>query len=69
MDTMGQDIRFARRLLWKNSNNQDLTRPDEKTVYFTVVGVVGSVKLRAMVDPDERVGAYFFPTTRAPLQD
>ncbi|MFZ0426732.1 MAG: FtsX-like permease family protein, partial [Acidobacteriota bacterium] len=52
--------------MWRPNNPQDLTQPDEKTVYFTVVGVVGSVKLRALVDPDERVGAYFFPYTQDP---
>ena len=65
------DERLARRFwpnenpigkrMWKPNNPQNLTQPDEKTVYFTVVGVVGSIKLKAMVDPDERVGAYFYP--------
>jgi len=31
-----------------------------------VAGVVGSVKLRALVDPDERVGAYYFPFRQSP---
>ena len=49
------------RRMWKPDNVEDLARPGKNAVFYTVVGVVGSVKLRAMVDPDERVGAYFFP--------
>lgn len=70
------DERLARRFwpnedpigkrMWKPNNPQNLTQPDEKTVYLTVVGVVGSVKLRAMIDPDERVGAYIYPYAQRP---
>jgi predicted permease len=44
----------------------DLMAITEETEFLTVVGVVGSVKLRALIDPDERVGAYYFPYEQRP---
>jgi predicted permease len=47
--------------MWRPSSAQDLVHPDEKSRWFAVVGVVHSVKIQALVDTDERVGAYYFP--------
>ncbi len=47
-------------------NMEDLTATSENTRFFDVVGVVGSVKFRALVDPDERVGAYYHPFQQSP---
>jgi len=65
------DDRLARRFwgnagpvgkrMWRPSSAQNLIHPDATTQYYAVVGVVRSVKLRALVDTDERVGAYYFP--------
>lgn len=40
--------------------------PGPDTVFVTVVGVVGDMKLRGPVDNDGRVGSYFFPFAQAP---
>ena len=40
---------------------EDLVRPGPKSTYLTVVGVVKSYKLQALVGGDTRYGAYFFP--------
>ena len=40
----------------------------EDTVFLTVVGVVGDVRLRALVDTDARVGAYYFPYHQRPTR-
>ena len=54
------------RRMWRSGGPDDLIQPGANTRWYTVVGVVGSVKLRALVDPDERVGAYFFPYQQDP---
>jgi predicted permease len=48
------------------SNPQDLMAIDENTRFFTVVGVVGEVKQRNLVDLVEPVGAYYFPYQQDP---
>ncbi len=71
------DQRLARRFwpgkspigqrMWKPKSAEALAHPDAtNTERFTVMGVVGSVKLRALVDTDERVGAYYFPFAQFP---
>ena len=52
--------------MWRPSRAEDLVQPGKDVKWFTVVGVVKSSKLRALVDPDERVGAYFFPHAQDP---
>jgi predicted permease len=52
--------------MWQPSKAEDLVQPSKNVQWFTVVGVVKSTKLRALVDPDERVGAYFFPDAQNP---
>jgi predicted permease len=52
--------------MWRPSSAQDFVHPDEKSQWYTVVGVVHSVKIQALVDTDERVGAYFFPYAQSP---
>jgi predicted permease len=54
------------RRMWRPGGPDDLIQPGANTRWYTVVGVVGSVKHRALVDPDERVGAYFFPYRQDP---
>jgi predicted permease len=53
------------RRMWQPSSPQNLIHPDETSRWYTVVGVIRSVKLRALVDTDDRVGAYFFPFAQA----
>ncbi|MBZ5553291.1 MAG: ABC transporter permease [Acidobacteriia bacterium] len=52
--------------MWQPSRAEDLVQPGKDVKWYTVVGVVKSSKQRALVDPDERVGAYFFPDSQAP---
>lgn len=52
--------------MWRPGSAEGLTHPDKNADWFTVVGVVGSTKLRALVDPDERVGIYYFPYDQTP---
>jgi predicted permease len=52
--------------MWRPTSAQDLTQPGKNAEWYTVVGVVGSTRLRALVDPDERVGIYYFPYAQSP---
>jgi predicted permease len=50
--------------MWKPDNPDDLTRgPGPKTRYYTVVGVVGSVRTTGLTEK-EPVGAYYFPAAQ-----
>jgi len=68
------DERLAAKF-WKNedpigkrmytpNNTEEVTKITPDTVFFTVVGVVGSVKEFGLVSEDERVGAYYFPMSQ-----
>src|SRR6266516_3464694 len=52
--------------MWRPTSAENLVKPDGKVEWFIVAGVVGSVKLRGLVDPDERVGAAYFPYAQSP---
>jgi predicted permease len=52
--------------MWRPNSPQDLVQPGKDVSWYTVIGVVGSIKLRALVDPDERVGIYYFPVNQSP---
>ncbi len=51
--------------LYFPSDMNDPTAVGPKTQFLTVVGVVGTVKDRGLVDADDRVGAYYFPYAQA----
>lgn len=55
----GQDP-LGRRLYFP-TNLDDITAVTPDTQFITVVGVVGTIKDRGLVDADDRVGAYYFP--------
>ena len=52
--------------LYFPSNPEDLLAIPEDTVFLTVVGVVGDVKLKGLVDSEESVGAHYLPYEQAP---
>ncbi len=52
--------------MYRPMSIEDIAAITEDTVFFDVVGMVKSIKLRALVDPDERVGTYFFPHEQDP---
>ncbi len=54
------------RRMWRPTNVEALQNPEKGAEYFTVVGAVGSVKLRALVDAEERIGSYYFPYSQNP---
>jgi predicted permease len=53
------------RRMWKPDSAQDLTAsgPGPKAHWYTVVGVVGNVRLTGLTEK-EPVGAYYFPSTQ-----
>jgi predicted permease len=54
------------RRMFEPGDDNDLTAIDEKTRWFTVVGVVGEVKLRGLVEGVGDTGAYYFPQEQTP---
>jgi predicted permease len=49
------------RRLYEPGDLKDIFRIDEKTVFFTVVGVVADVTLQDLTETDKRVGTYYRP--------
>lgn len=49
------------RRMYLPADVNDLLATNEKTVYWTVVGVIGNLKLRTLTEGDASVGAYYFP--------
>jgi predicted permease len=60
----GQDP-VGRRMYFPN-DIKDLTSITDQTVFHTVVGVIGDVKLRDLTEARQSVGAYYFSTDQAP---
>jgi putative ABC transport system permease protein len=49
---------------------EDLVNPGPNTRWMTVVGVVGSVKMRELAEGEEsRIGAYYLPYAQSPTDD
>src|SRR6185369_2775534 len=49
------------RRMYKPNDIKELTAITERTVFFTVVGVIADIKLRDLTEAKKSVGAYFFP--------
>jgi predicted permease len=60
---------IGRRMYKPDDDAKDLTAVTDKTVFFTVVGVVAEMKLRNLTDGDNLVGAYVFPLMQEPQND
>jgi hypothetical protein len=55
------------RRLYQPARPEDVAKPPPDTVWMQVVGVVGSVKLRGLVEGDDaRAGAYYLPYAQDP---
>jgi predicted permease len=54
------------RRLYDPTDINDLLAVTETTVFLTVVGVVGDVKLQDITEGDKAVGAYYFPMSQNP---
>jgi len=55
------DVSPIGRRLYLPTDINDLTAINDKTVFLTVVGVVGDLKLDDLTEGERAVGAYFFP--------
>jgi predicted permease len=54
------------RRMFEPESDKDLTVITDKTTWYTVVGVVGEVKLRGLVEGVGDSGAYYFPQAQSP---
>ena len=55
------------RRMYLPSSSEDVVKPGPEAVWLQVVGVVGSVKLRGLVEgEDARAGAYYLPYAQDP---
>jgi predicted permease len=54
------------RRMYEPSDDKDLTAITDKTVWYRVVGVVGEVKLRGLVEGVGETGAYYLPEAQSP---
>jgi predicted permease len=50
------------RRMYKPNDIKDLTAITDRTVFFTVVGVIADIKLHDLTEGGKSVGAYYFPT-------
>ncbi len=60
------DTRAVGKRMWRPTSVEALTDPQKGAVYFNIVGVVAGVRLRGLVDVEERVGSYYFPYAQNP---
>jgi predicted permease len=56
------------RRMYEPTDKKDLLRITDKTGWFTVIGVVGEVKLRGPVEGVGATGAYYMPQAQRPLR-
>lgn len=54
------------RRMFEPADEKDLTAITDKTSWYTVVGVVGEVKLRGLVEGVGEMGAYYLPLAQSP---
>jgi len=54
------------RRMWRPTSPEASMEPEENALWYNVIGVVDSIKQRALVDPDEDVGAYYLPYAQSP---
>ncbi len=52
--------------MWQPRNANDLIQPGKSALWYTVIGVVGNIKTRGLVDSDARLGAYYHPYDQNP---
>jgi predicted permease len=56
------------RRLYKPDSPENVTTPGPKAEWFTVVGVVGEVRMAGFVSRDDRAGAYYTPMAQGPFR-
>jgi putative ABC transport system permease protein len=72
------DDRLARRFwpqgeplgkrMYTPNTKEDLVHPGPDVTWYTVVGVVGSIRERGLVESDDRLGMYYFPYSQEPTR-
>jgi predicted permease len=53
------------RRMWRPTSPEAFRDPEKGATYYTIVGVVASIKLRTLADGEERVGSYYRPFTQS----
>jgi predicted permease len=49
------------RRMYEADSPEDFVNPGENVTWHRVIGVVGSIRQRGLVESDDRIGAYYFP--------
>ncbi len=52
--------------MYEAGTPEDLVSPSENVTWHRVIGVVGSIRQRDLVETDDRIGAYYFPYRQSP---
>ncbi len=52
--------------MYQAESAEDFVSPSGNVTWHRVVGVVGSIRQRGLVETDDRIGAYYFPYRQAP---
>ena len=52
--------------MYEADSAEDLVSPSENVTWHRVIGVVGSIRQRGLVESDDRIGAYYFPYRQGP---
>ncbi len=52
--------------MYRADRPEDFLHPNENVTWYRVIGVVGSIRQRGLVEADDRIGAYYFPYRQAP---
>lgn len=57
------------RRMYQPDSARDMTKPGPNARWYTVVGVVGEMKLAGLVNTeDDRAGTYYFPVSQSPIR-
>ncbi|MGH9335024.1 MAG: FtsX-like permease family protein, partial [Vicinamibacteria bacterium] len=60
-----QDDAVGKRM-YSASTAEDLVGPGPNVTWYRVIGVVGGIRERGLVEGDDRIGAYYFPYRQSP---
>lgn len=54
--------------MYTPSSAEDLVSPGPDAIWYTVVGVVGTIRERGLAEGEERIGMYYFPFAQEPTR-
>jgi predicted permease len=52
--------------MYQADSPEDFMSPGDNVTWHRVIGVVGSIRQRGLVESDDRIGAYYFPYRQSP---